>query len=50
MTLRIEIVSDVISPWCYVCKRRLEKALALLGDAQPPEALAAAIREAATSP
>ena len=30
--LRIEIASDVICPWCYIGKRRLEKALALLGD------------------
>jgi len=28
--LRIEIASDVICPWCYIGKRRLEKALALL--------------------
>ena len=28
--LRIEVVSDVICPWCYIGKRRLEKALALL--------------------
>jgi len=29
-TVRIEIASDVICPWCYIGKRRLEKALALL--------------------
>jgi predicted DsbA family dithiol-disulfide isomerase len=28
--LAIEIASDVICPWCYIGKRRLEKALALL--------------------
>jgi predicted DsbA family dithiol-disulfide isomerase len=28
----IEIVSDVICPWCFIGKRRLERALALLGD------------------
>jgi len=28
--LKIEVVSDVICPWCYIGKRRLEKALALL--------------------
>ena len=28
--LTIEIASDVICPWCYIGKRRLEKALALL--------------------
>lgn len=31
-TFAIEIVSDVICPWCYIGKRRLERALALLGD------------------
>jgi predicted DsbA family dithiol-disulfide isomerase len=30
--LTIEVVSDVICPWCYIGKRRLEKALALVGD------------------
>jgi predicted DsbA family dithiol-disulfide isomerase len=29
--LIIEIVSDVICPWCYIGKRRLEKALPLIG-------------------
>jgi predicted DsbA family dithiol-disulfide isomerase len=29
---RIDIVSDVICPWCYVGKRQLEKALATLAD------------------
>ena len=34
--LAIEIASDVICPWCYIGKRRLEKALALVdGEAQP---------------
>jgi predicted DsbA family dithiol-disulfide isomerase len=28
----IEIASDVICPWCYIGKRRLEKALELLKD------------------
>jgi len=37
MALRIEIVSDVICPWCYIGKRRLEKALALVGDGEVPE-------------
>lgn len=31
--LTVEVVSDVICPWCYIGKRRFEKALALLGDA-----------------
>ena len=30
--LLIEIASDVICPWCYIGKRRLEKALAALRD------------------
>src|ERR1700687_5585008 len=29
-TLTIDIVSDVICPWCFIGKRRLEKALKLL--------------------
>jgi predicted DsbA family dithiol-disulfide isomerase len=34
-TLLIEIASDVICPWCYIGKRRLEKALAALnGEAE----------------
>src|SRR5262245_55719101 len=28
----IDIVSDVICPWCFIGKRRLEKALTLLGN------------------
>ena len=30
--LAVEVVSDVVCPWCYIGKRRLEKALVLLGD------------------
>jgi len=30
MTLTIDIISDVICPWCYIGKRRLEKAIAAL--------------------
>lgn len=30
--LVIDVVSDVVCPWCFVGKRRLEKALALLSD------------------
>lgn len=30
--VEIEVVSDVICPWCYIGKRRLEKALGALGD------------------
>jgi predicted DsbA family dithiol-disulfide isomerase len=35
--LQIEIASDVICPWCYIGKRRLEKALALLEREVRPE-------------
>ena len=28
--MKIEVVSDVVCPWCYIGKRRLEKALALV--------------------
>ena len=31
--LTIEVYSDVVCPWCYVGKRRLERALSQLGDA-----------------
>ena len=30
--LTIDVVSDVICPWCYIGKRRLEKASSLLGS------------------
>ena len=34
--MKIEVVSDVVCPWCYIGKRRLEKALAQVGaDARP---------------
>src|SRR5436305_552862 len=28
----IDVVSDVVCPWCFIGKRRLEKALALTSD------------------
>ena len=31
MTLTVEIFSDVICPWCYIGKRRLEKAIRTFG-------------------
>jgi len=31
MTLTVEVISDVICPWCFIGKRRLEKAIATLG-------------------
>lgn len=32
MNLAIEVISDVICPWCFVGKRRLEKAIASTGS------------------
>jgi predicted DsbA family dithiol-disulfide isomerase len=34
-TLTIDVVSDVVCPWCYVGKRRLEGALEMLAKAHP---------------
>jgi len=31
----IDVVSDVVCPWCYIGKRRLEEALARLREAEP---------------
>jgi predicted DsbA family dithiol-disulfide isomerase len=30
--LRIDVISDVVCPWCFIGKKRLEKALALAPD------------------
>src|SRR5215471_14725014 len=30
MSLAVDVISDVICPWCYIGKRRLEKAVAAL--------------------
>ena len=30
--LRIDVVSDVVCPWCYIGKKRIEKAIALKPD------------------
>src|SRR5262245_57847905 len=30
--LLIDVVSDVVCPWCYIGKRRLERAIALVPD------------------
>lgn len=35
--LTIEIASDVVCPWCYIGKKRFEKALALLKDEIAPQ-------------
>lgn len=34
--LRIDIVSDAICPWCYIGKRQLERALAMLAPQRLP--------------
>jgi predicted DsbA family dithiol-disulfide isomerase len=31
-TVHIEVVSDVVCPWCYIGKRRLERAIKLAAD------------------
>jgi predicted DsbA family dithiol-disulfide isomerase len=31
-TIKIDIISDVVCPWCYIGKRRLEKAIDALSD------------------
>src|ERR1700691_5052473 len=31
-SVRVDVVSDVVCPWCYVGKRRLEQAIALVPD------------------
>jgi len=35
MTLAIDVVSDVVCPWCFIGKRRLEAALARYAQARP---------------
>jgi predicted DsbA family dithiol-disulfide isomerase len=32
MPLTVDVISDVICPWCFIGKRRLEKAIAAHGD------------------
>ena len=32
--LKIDVVSDVMCPWCFIGKRRLEKALEMAGDVE----------------
>lgn len=32
MVLHVDVISDVICPWCYIGKRRLEKAVAALDE------------------
>ena len=33
--MKIEVVSDVICPWCFIGRKRLEKSLALIPEAKP---------------
>lgn len=35
MALTIDVVSDLVCPWCFIGKRRLERALALYAQAHP---------------
>ena len=30
--VKVQIVSDVICPWCWIGKKKLEQALSVLGD------------------
>ncbi len=30
--IKVEVISDIVCPWCYIGKRRLEKAMALAED------------------
>lgn len=32
LKIKIDVISDVVCPWCYIGKRRLEKAMDLLTD------------------
>jgi predicted DsbA family dithiol-disulfide isomerase len=32
MSLQVDVISDVICPWCYIGKRRLERAIATVRD------------------
>jgi predicted DsbA family dithiol-disulfide isomerase len=36
--MHIEVVSDIVCPWCYIGKRRLEAALQLFAHAHPDQA------------
>ncbi len=37
--IRIDIASDIVCPWCYIGKRRLEAALQLFAKAHPAQAM-----------
>ena len=46
MTLTIDVISDVICPWCYIGKRRLENGKVTLSGAQQPDAFLEAFNQA----
>lgn len=35
MKIQVDVVSDVVCPWCFIGKRRLEQALAALREGRP---------------
>lgn len=35
VALRVDVISDVVCPWCYIGKRRLERALELYREQNP---------------
>jgi predicted DsbA family dithiol-disulfide isomerase len=39
MAVQIEVISDVVCPWCFIGKRRLEQALERLGQASAAPAV-----------
>jgi len=43
MRLRIDVISDVVCPWCFIGKRRLDRALQLLGQDQESQPVAAEV-------
>ena len=44
VTVQIEVISDVVCPWCFIGKRRLEEALRRLPAADPGIAVEVAWR------
>ena len=39
MSVLIEMVSDLVCPWCWLGMRRLNEAIALIGDEFPVEVI-----------
>ena len=50
MTLTVDVISDVICPWCYIGKRRLEKAVAAFGARTGAGAVASVPTQPSTCP